>query len=382
MSSGLNIKFYKKINLPALLYICAGSMLFILLLLTFNSYVLNLKVETAVVNAPLEPITSPIAGYIAEIFVVPNTIVKRGMPLFKIENFDLEKEWQLARLQAEDAKVHVSYLQQLLNNEQQRLIIYKDIGSNRVASAQALVDIAKRESSIAEKNLARMRKLHEHHYLSEVNWDNALTNVSSAKEKLNSALAQMNLENSSLQSVQNGMYFTGNKLEGKEKDINAELTTARNRLTVSLNRVKVYEDFVRKLTLTAPFDGKVIQVLKSAGNSTDTTKTVILIEKLNTNKEIIAYLTQNEIMSLRLNGKVKVYIPSLNHTFHGTISNINRTAGFVDEMNAQYRWRDLYSDRSGTVTITISANEQIHFNEKVISGMPAIIYFPRKFFLF
>jgi len=95
------------------------------------------------------------------------------------------------------------------------------------------------------------------------------------------------------------------------------------------------------------------------------------------NKNIIAYLTQDEIIHIGSSRQVKIYIPSSGKTYRGKILEINRTDGFIDEIKAQYRWRSFQLDRSAMVTISVMGMDQKNFNQQVFSGMPAIVYFSK-----
>ena len=156
---------------------------------------------------------------------------------------------------------------------------------------------------------------------------------------------------------------------------------AQKRAVLNDRRVKVYENLIKKLTLVAPFDGKVTQILKSEGNTTDNMKPIILIEKESEKKQIIAYLTHDEIIHIGRDN-VKIYLPALGKTFVGNIVEINRTDGFIDEINAQYRWRDFQIDRSAKIVVNIQENEQNNFSKIALSGMPVIVYFPKKYVVF
>ena len=239
--------------------------------------------------------------------------------------------------------------------------------------------MSKQELLTAKHNLDRIDVLHKKHYVSEASLESEHTNYINALEKLNNANAQHSLEHHSLNALNKGMYFTGNKAEGIERDLYAELTTAQKRAELNENRVKIYEQLISKLTLLAPFDGKITQILKSAGNTTDTTKPIIFIENSKSNKDIVAYLTQDEIIHIGASGKVKLYIPSSGKMYHGNIIEINRTDGFIDAVKAQYRWRDFQIDKSAMVRIAIQENDRSDFNKQAFSGMPAIVYFTKSF---
>jgi multidrug resistance efflux pump len=370
---------FNKRSLPPLTYFLLGTFLFGSLGIIFNVYVIHLKIETSVVSVPIETMMSPAAGFIKEVLVTPGTQVKKGDLLMKIENIDVERDKQLARVEVEDSKLTIAYLQKLLANEQNKLNVYKTIGSNRVASTQAIVDMSQQEVLTSKNNLSRMRFLLKKHYVTPANWDEALTKYKSAEEKMKSATAQRNIESNSLSATDNGLYFTGQKLEGLVGELTAQIEAAQKRLLLNQERVTIYEEMLRKLTLAAPFDGKVTEVLKSVGNTTDSVKPVLILAQTQAKKTIIAYLTQDEITHVSVAGKVKFYIPSVGKSYHGRIMSIDRTAGFVDAINAQYRWRDLQIDRSATVIIEIAKQDEKNFNRNVLAGMPAIVYFSRKF---
>jgi multidrug resistance efflux pump len=361
-----------------ILYSISGFLLIIFIAILFNTYVLRLKVETAVVSASIETMTAPTNGYVTHIYVSAGKTVKKGSPLIKIENIDLERELQLARIQVDESKLTVFYYQNLLKNEQQRLNIYKKIGSSRVASAQTLVNRSKQNLIITQHTLERFNILNKKNYISAENLETARSKYISAQEELKNAQAHKQLESHSLNALKKGLYFTGNKAEGIERDLYTELNTAKKRVEINKSKIILYENLIKKLTLTAPFDAVIIRILKSTGNTTDTIKPLLLIEKNKAHKTIVAYLTQDEIIHIGSSNKVKIYIPSSGRVYHGRIMEINRTDGFVDAMKAQYRWRDFQIDRSALVTIALQKSEQLEFDKRAFPGLPAVIYFAKK----
>jgi multidrug resistance efflux pump len=137
------------------------------LTIIFNTYVLHLKVETAVISAPIETMVATAAGLISAVYVTPGKIVKKGTPLIKIENIELLRDLQLTKVHVDDAQLNISYTQSLLANEQRRLQVYQQVGADRVASADAIATMSKQTMATAKNNLRRMQVLHAKHYLSK-----------------------------------------------------------------------------------------------------------------------------------------------------------------------------------------------------------------------
>ena len=361
-----------------LFYVISGVCLLVVFFALFYTYVLRLKIETAVVSAKIEAMAPPLGGYITDVLVSQGQTVKKGDLLLKIENIPLEKKLQLARVQVDEAKLDIDYYKQLLANESQRLKIYKKIGRHRVDSAESMVNISKQNVMTAQQDLDRITELHTKHFVSNAILEKKQAKYINAQEHLNHVTAQKNLERHSLKAVEDGMYFTGSKTEGIGQDLTAMITAAEKRELLNESRVRIYETLIKRLSLMAPFDGKVTQILKSVGNTTDSVNPLIFIEKTGENKSIIAWLTQDEVIHIGASGRVKIYIPSSGKTYHGHITEINRTEGFIDEVKAQYRWRDFQIDRSAMVTIAIQKNDQHAFDSQAFPGMPAVVYFSKK----
>ena len=363
------------------LYIFSGLVVFFILIMMFNTYVLRLKIEMAVVNAPIESIVAPMSGYITEVYVASGDQVKKGMPLLKIENIDLERDLRLAKILVKESTLSIEYYEQLLSHEQQKLKIYKRIGHNRVTSANALVNSSKQDRMAAKKNFERVEVLYKKNYMTKANLESAYAKYVRANEQFRHAKAQQHLQDHSLHAVDQGVFFTGNKLEGTGQHVLAKLEAEKKKKLLNQSRVELYTYLSEKLVLKAPFDGTINQLIKSAGNTTDHINPLVLIEKDNIHRNIIAYLTQKEIAHIGDTRQVKIYLPSTGSVYRGKVTEIDRTDGFVDLVKAQFRWRDLEMDRSGRVIIDIQPSEQIAFDDEAFAGMPVVVYFSKKFFL-
>lgn len=377
-----NLFHFRKRMLILIIYLMIGFIILFWMVLIINSHVLHLKVETAVVSMPIEIINSPVNGSIKNIFVTENQIANKGMPLFEIDNIDIEKDLLLARLQLNEANSTLSYLNNLLETEKVKLNIYKNIGKKRVLSAQAMLNTSKESLASIANKIERLKKLHEKHYISDLEWDEAIEKLNNAKYKMQSAQADKDVEDHSLNAINDGMFFTGNKIEGAINDIKAQIESEKNKIQINSEKVKIYESILDKLMIKSPFKAKVVQIMKNQGAMTDNSKPVVLLQKIDEKKQIIAFLTQSEISHVGFDSNVKIYISPLGKIIKGKVSNIDRTNSFIDSVKSQYQWHDTQLDRTAIVTIDI--NEQSLLSQKIElnAGMPAIVYFPRKFNLF
>ena len=359
------------------LYSMVGLSVFIVLIFLIAFHVLFLKVETALISTQTETIAAPTSGYITEFYVHLGDQVKKGTPLLRIENIELERDLNLARVNVSESKLTTEYYQKLITNEHQRLELYKKIGHSRVLSRKTLLNRAQHETLIAKHTLDRYTALYKKHYVSQALWEAMNASYLSAQEQLKNAQTKHRIEQHSLNALDQGVYFSDTKTEGIERDLYAQFEASQNRTALNKERVTVYEQLISKLTILAPFDGKITHIVKSAGNTADTIRPILFIENTQRNKLINAYLTQAEVMKIRTASRVKIYIPSSGTTYHGTITEINHTNGLLDVMKPPYQWGEHPMDSSTMVTIEVQPKDKKEFDKTTFSGMPAIVYFAK-----
>ncbi len=263
-----------------------------------------------------------------------------------------------------------------------RISVYKNISNSKMISAKAMTNISSSEANLAKIKLERMRVLYKKHYISESEWEADIANYNKAQENKKNMQAKEHMEGESLESIKNGMVFTGDKVEGTLGEIKAQIQSAEQKIKLFQDRVNVYEAILTRLIIKAPFDGKVIEVLKSAGSTIDNMKPILILEQTNAKHEVIAFLTQSEILQVDVKRPVKIYIPSTGSIYNGKVESIDRTAGFIDEIKAQYRWRNLDIDRSATVKVSINKEEETRFADTIEAGVPVIAYFSKRLNLF
>ena len=232
------------------IYAVLGMLVFLSVLVIFNTYVLHLKVETAVISSEIETMVAPMNGYITKLYVKAGDHVKKGAPLLKIDSISLDQALQLARIQAAESKLDIDYYQHLRANEQQRLKIYQKIGSNRVISAKTQVSRSLQSVIISQHNLERFIQLNKKHYVSEASLEAERAKYVSAQETLADSKAQHSTERYALRAISKGMYFTGTKTEGIMQDLDAEIIAAQKKAALNERRVKVYETLIKKLKNT------------------------------------------------------------------------------------------------------------------------------------
>ena len=101
----------------------------------------------------------------------------------------------------------------------------------------------------------------------------------------------------------------------------------------------------------------------------------VAIFEQRSNTVIEAYLNQEEVMRVGLGDEALVFFPAIDRRISAKVSEVNRTAGFIEEQTAKYTWRGV-KDRSARVILTVNP-EHADFNV-LRAGLPAVVIFDRR----
>src|SRR5690348_11973078 len=71
--------YRKKMTISGI-YVFLSIIVAILIITIINTYIIHLKVSTAVVSAPIETMSAPSAGMLADTFVTAGETLKKGKP--------------------------------------------------------------------------------------------------------------------------------------------------------------------------------------------------------------------------------------------------------------------------------------------------------------
>ena len=128
--------------------------------------------------------------------------------------------------------------------------------------------------------------------------------------------------------------------------------------------------------LTAPTDGRVISTLRPPQTFVRRGDELALFER-DEQRTIQAFLTQEEVLQIGLGDKAIIYLPSRDQRASAVVTHIDRTMGFVDEMDSQFIWRGP-RDRSARVTLEFVGISEDALRRRYQPGLPAVVIFERR----
>jgi len=363
-----------KLIVMSSLYVTVGLALFLYIFFILYSNFFSLEVESGVVAAPIERIISTTDGRITEVSVELDHLVRQGDDLMVLEDASIEEQISLAQIDIERSRALLAAKREELALEQEKLNDYRNFAYNKLEEAKAYHASMVKQSALADKNLSRYSQLYKKKLIAKKTFDETLSKQIRLAGELALAVIELKTRRDAIASLKHGRYFTGERLEGQSKEIKAEVERLMQEVTLSTQTVVALYERRDRLNIKAPSRGRVIEMVKSAGSSTKRGETIALFER-DEQRVIEVYLTQDEVISVKLAHPARVYFPSLDISVNSVVAAIDRTEGFLHEKESRYSWR-ASEDRTAKVTLKFVGLSTLNIRAKFTPGLPAIVVFP------
>lgn len=356
-------------------YLTIGLAITVYIGITLYSTIFRVQVDSGVVSAHVEPLISPQDGILEKIIVPDDGRVKKGDPIIMLYNTKQMEAVRMAEVAVEAAKHRYENLRERLSAEDVTLGIYRKVGDSRLRAARDRVQTFAEELRLARAELDRKRELLKKGVLSRSEVEREQQQVTVIQRDLLEARAELQLAKDAYEALQKGLFFSGNQVEGETLSLQSRVDAARKNVEIEEKRLEVARDQLKKYVLRSPFDGIVVKVFKTVGNTVETGEQLAIIER-HEDRFITAYLTQGEVENVRLGDNALVFIPALDLRVDGRVAMIDRTAGFVNEMEGRFQWRST-RDRSAVAIVEFDDPQRPELPRSVPAGLPAVVNFRR-----
>lgn len=330
----------------------------------------RLEVETAVVSAPIQPIYATSDGRISNVWVTPFEDVETDVPLIIIDDPALRQEIEMAEIAVTRATVTLIKKQKELDAENARSRDYRMIALSQLEQINARVRALETQTQLALETIDQLGS------------DGASIKLNAARSKyakLQGALEETLLlqveRNKLIQNVAEGRFFTGSKLEGQLQELQADVDFHWEKVRYAKDELLTLERQRDRLVLASPSAGQLIKLFAPRGTTVTRGQRLALFER-DESRTIDAFLTQDEILEIGLGDHAVVYFPSLNQRADVIVLKIDRTSGYIDEMQAQYQWRGS-DDRSARVVLGFANLPDSLVRQQFTPGLPAVVIFER-----
>lgn len=358
------------------LYLMAGLAVLIYCGLVAYANFLRLEIDTAVVSAPVQPILATADGKLWTVAYDDDQLVRRQSPLMTIQDAGLETAIEEARINVDRMTMELVAKERELAAERARLRDYRSIAVNRLARLGARVQSLEQRELVLRRQRERFAHLLQNGWSTRSRLDEVDDAYHSVLGQLSEARLLQEEQQDALQSLSEGRFFTGEKLEGRLQEVQAEVDLYWERVRLANDELLALERQKERLTIFAPTEGRLVRMLKPPGSTVRRGEEIALFER-DEARVIDAFLTQEEVLEVGLGDEALIYFPALDARARAVVVEVDRTGEYLNEMRAQYEWRAVDA-RTARVTLAFVRLSAEDIRRRFRAGTPAVVIFDRR----
>jgi multidrug resistance efflux pump len=340
----------------------------------------RMEVSTAVIAAPVETVTAQSDGRLVWKSNKPGDVVKSGEVLVNVIDSQLEREIELADIAINERKAQLVYLKRRQVDELERMKNYNTVESKNLEQAKLDLEGVQAQVNAAEQQYGRIAMLHRKGFSTDSRLEEAEKTLQTLKKLRDSKQVEFKSQVELANTSDGRWHYSGQAMIGDVAQIEAQVRLAEHEVLLTQQKYQTLINHKDRLSVRAPFDGTLLELPHVDRGSVRRGDVIAVVEQRR-QRQVTAYLNQDEVLRVGLGDEVLIFVPALNETLKGRVAQVDRTSGFVREQGlAQgpgYRWRGA-SDRSAKVTITFLDSDKISNQDRYRAGLPVVAIFPQR----
>jgi multidrug resistance efflux pump len=428
-TKGSALRTVKKSNFKKFLlflaYLGFGSVLGGLAIVSLNHSARYMEIKSATITDIVEPIISTQNGNLSAVLVRSGMKVEAGQPLLKVVNNDaieqeianlnglirdktskideLTEQIELSRLDLAEALSVRRKTENLIEQEQIKLKSYQAIAQSNLDSALAKAKSLTVQQQTAQKEVERFDELLQEGVISQQILEIKTAKLAELTADLITARQAVKIAETGVNSVRAGNFYNGNNLVGNLSSLIVEAAELDERVQLASQKINTWEEARERQNLAlqkleqqkqslenpqpksnsklglnlpsvvyqAPFSGSIVRVEKSPGNTVNRGETLVLLRPLSERPTIDAYLTQDQVASIKIGSSATAIEPTSGDRFLANVIEIDRTGGFKEKVRGEYLLEGS-KDQPAHVRLAL-ANLEPKQQERLTGGMPVIL---------
>ena len=333
------------------IYGISGAIVTLALLIIIYTNIFQMKIESAVMAAPTDMLLAPATGDVFFAIEAGRELVQEGEPIIGFVDPKLERDIKLTELKVEESEI--------------------------------AVEGAPDSKEIAEKAMTEAEKLMSDQWLAASAKVRAMENTVRLKreavDRNRGLLKDGYITKGAFEIIEAEYYKMESQLSDAREDISrlkARVSSAEQAHIIALNEYEVLKGQRKRLILRAPAEGRVLRLFVSKNSSVRYGQQVGIFEYAD-HKQVSAFLTRDQALSVALGDEVEVYFPAVRKTVDYTVVDIDHVSQAIDERSGNYRWQ---TDDQEAVTVMLEPADDEEGAEAadILPGMTAIVIFDRR----
>lgn len=354
-------------------YLVLGFFVFSYAALMTYSNVFRLEVDAAVISAPLETVRAETDGRVMWTSYKPGDLVTSGARILDFSDSALEREIEFADIEVGQRQAQLLYLKRQHLEELSRMEDLADVQVKDLEQTRMEVAALEAEAEAAENQLARVRTLIKKGFATRAQLDQARQRAVAARSAFESRKLELASRSKLAEKGLGSRYYAGDHFLGERAKLEAEIKLAEHDIEAAQQKKAALANQRARLAVYAPFDGLLLDLPRIDQGTVRRGDVLAVIEQPRS-RQITAFLTQDEVLQVGLGDEALVYVPSLDQTLAAYVTAIDRTSGFIDEVNGSYTWRSS-RDRTAKVQLAFRDTRPKGANRLYRSGTPVIVIF-------
>lgn len=340
----------------------------------------RMEVQTAVISAPVDTVAAPVDGRVGWTAVKPGDPVKTGDVILNVVDNQLEREIELAEIAIREQKAKLLFAKQRHADELERIKGFAGVEMKNLEQTRLDLEGLEAQVRAAQAQHGRLKFLHSKGFTTDTLLENAEKQYISLKQQLESKRVELNARVELAGENLGKRFYSGTNLIGDVGQTEAQVRLAEHEVNLTQQKHAALIHHRERLAVKAPFDGNILELPRVDKGSMRRGDIIAILEQRR-NRQVTAYLNQDEVLKIGLGDDATVFVPALGETFKGRVAKIDRTTGFVQEQEQRhtpgYNWRGP-TDRSAKVTISFEEPAKVADADRYRSGLPVIVIFPQR----
>ena len=333
----------------------------------------RMEVDSAVIASPIESVRAQVNGRIIYGKYRQGDHVPKGALLLSVIDNDLERQIDLATIDIKDKSAQLSANERMLVEEMSRIDAFAKVEGKNVEQIDLEVQSLEAQAKAAQALHERLNHLYKQGFTTATLVENAEKQMISAQKLAQSKRVELQTRQSLATYNAGERLYNGQTFYGERAKIESLTFLAREHVAIAEKKLQALLDHRDRLAIYSPYPGVLQELPRPDGSMVRVSDILAVIENPKA-REIWAFLRQDEVLSVGLGDDVKIYLPGLSELRKARVVRIDRTIGFVNEMNSTYIWR-APRDRSAKVILEFSDTGSKPQDESYRTGMPAVAIF-------
>jgi|GEM_PF-759760 len=347
--------------------------------------VVRLEVDSATIAGLVEPIRVPADGILVGLDIHAGDKLAAGRKLATIQDPEVERQVSLSAIQLERARHQFNLRQAELAAERAKRDDTVVVAKSELKAVQSEIISLEEQVATAQVRVERFTGLFVQGFAARHRLEDMTNQLATSKAQLSRARLVEEQRRSLIASAEAGRFFDGTRVTGRLAEIEAAAQRARAEVDVVAEELRVWQERRAASVVMASGSGRIMRVLQTNGSAVRAGDTLAVFERSG-ERFVHAFLTQGEVVKVAIGDTASVYIPALRLRVSAQVSAIERAAGFLDDVESRYTWRQARDggvrhgdlDRTARVVLRFEGDDGERLRAAIEPGTPVVVSFQRR----